>query len=134
MSIIERFTDSNRSFMRLPLWVRLWLALVLLPANAAAFFMKDTPTGHRASRAAMFVAAVNGSIILMQRGWGKALAVPHLFIWIPLLVFAARRLKEPDIPRRERVYAVVLLVVNGTSVVFDAVDAWRWARGEREVP
>lgn len=120
--------------MRLPLWVRLWLVFILLPANAASFFMKDTPTGHWAARAAAFIAAVNGSIILGQRGWGKALAIPHLFVWIPLLAFVVRRVREPDVPRPERVYATILLVVNGTSVAFDAVDAWRWARGEREVP
>ncbi len=132
--LIERIADSNRSFMRLPLWVRLWLVSILLPVNAAAFFMKDTPTGHRAARAAAFVAAVNGPTILIQRGWGKVLAVPHLVVWIPLLVFAARRLKEPGVPRRERVYATILLIVNGTSVIFDAVDAWRWLRGECGVP
>lgn len=113
MSLIERLAGSNRSFMRLPLWVRLWLAFILLPANAAAFFMKDTPTGLRASRAAAFVAVVNGPVILIQRGWGKALAVPHLFAWVPLLMFAARRVGEPDASRSERVYAIALLIVNG---------------------
>ncbi len=134
MSLIERIERSNRSFMRLPLWVRLWLVLGLLPVNAAAFFMKDTPTGHWASRAAAFIGVVNGSIIFGQRGWGKALAISHLAVWPPLLVFAARRMREPDAPRSERVYAIVLLVVNGTSIVFDFVDTWRWLRGERGVP
>lgn len=27
-----------------------------------------------------------------------------------------------------------LFVINGISLVFDAVDSWRWLRGEREVP
>lgn len=134
MSLTERIADSNRSFMRLPLWVRLWLVFILVPANAAAFFMKDTPTGLRASRAAALIGAVNGAVILVQRGWGKALAVPHLFAWTPLLVFAARRVGEPDISRSERVYASILLAVNGTSLVFDVADAWRWTRGERGVP
>lgn len=120
--------------MRLPLWVRLWLALVLVPVNAAAFFLRDTPTGHRASLAAVFIAAVNGPAIIIQRGWGKSLAVPHLIVWIPLLVFAARRMREPDASRRERAYATTLLIVNGVSVIFDALDTWRWLRGEREVP
>lgn len=95
--------------------------------------MKETPTGARAARAAAFIGAVNGSIILAQRGWGKALAIPHLFAWIPLLAFAARRMRDSDASRAERVYAAVLLVVNGTSLVFDIVDTWRWLKGERDV-
>lgn len=134
MSLTERIADSNRSFMRLPLWVRIWLAAILIPANAAAFFMKDTPTGLHASRAAAFVAAVNGPMILAQRGWGKVLAVPHLVVWPPLLLFAARRMSEPHVSRREKIYAFIVLAVNGVSLVFDIVDAWRWARGERRVP
>jgi hypothetical protein len=120
--------------MRLPLRVRLWLAFVLLPANAASIFMRDTPTGKRAPRAATCVGAVNGTLIMAQRGWGKALAFPHLVVWPPLLLFAARRMREPDVSRRERVYAVVLLIVNGVSIAFDVVDAWRRVRGERGGP
>jgi hypothetical protein len=134
MALIERLADANGSFMRLPLWVRVWLVFILLPANAAAFFMKGTPTGLRASRAAAFIAAVNGSVILIQRGWGKALAVPHLFAWVPLLVFAVRRVGQPDAPRSERVHAGILLVVNGISLVFDVADTGRWIKGERGVP
>lgn len=134
MSLIERIADSNRSFMRLPLWVRMWLVFILIPANAAAFFMKDAPTGLWASRAAAFIGAVNGSVILAQRGWGKALAIPHLCAWVPLLVFAVRRMREPEASRSERAYAAILLVVNGTSLVFDVIDTWRWAKGERGVP
>lgn len=134
MPLFERLVESNRSFMRLPLWVRLWLVSILLPVNAAAFFMKDTPTGHRAARAAVFVAAVNGPMILAQRGWGKVLAVPHLVVWPPLLLFAARRMSEPYVSRREKIYAFIVLAVNGVSLVFDIVDAWRWAKGERRVP
>ncbi|MBA2691601.1 MAG: hypothetical protein H0U65_03785 [Rubrobacter sp.] len=134
MALIERLVDANRSFMRLPLWVRVWLVFILLPANAATFFMKGTPTGSWAARTSAFIAAVNGSVILIQRGWGKALAVPHLFAWVPLLVFAARRVGEPEASRSERAHAGILLVVNGISLVFDVADTWRWIKGERGVP
>lgn len=132
--LIERLTDSTHSFMRLPLWVRLWLVFILIPVNAAAFLMKNTPTGLRASRAAAFIAAVNGSVIIVQRGWGKALAVPHLFAWVPLLMFVMRRMRESDASRSERAYAAILFIVNGNSLIFDLVDTWRWLKGERAVP
>ena len=31
-------------------------------------------------------------------------------------------------------YAILVLVVNAISLVFDLLDSWRWLRGERETP
>ncbi len=120
--------------MRLPLWVRLWIPFGLGAANLAAFFLTHTPTGYWAAWSAAFVVAVNGPIILVQRGWGKVLALPHLIVWIPLLAYVVHRIGEPDVTNTELVYGIVLLVVNGISVVFDAADTWRWFAGERSVP
>lgn len=30
-------------------------------------------------------------------------------------------------------YAILLVVINGISLVFDVYDSFRWLRGEREV-
>jgi hypothetical protein len=34
----------------------------------------------------------------------------------------------------ERAFVLLLAVVNGVSLLFDALDSWRWFRGERAVP
>jgi len=134
VQLVERFLAANRSFMRLPLWVRFWIPFGLGGANLAAFFMTHTPTGYWAAWCAAFIVAVNGPTILIQRGWGKLLALPHLIVWIPLLAFIVQRIGEPDVSDTELAFGIVLLVVNGISVVFDTADAWRWFAGERSVP
>lgn len=134
MQLIERFLDGCRSFMRLPLWVRLWIPFALGGVNLAAFFLTHTPIGYWAAWSTAFVLLVNGPIILLQRGWGKLLALPHLVVWIPLLAFVLLRIGDPSVTLTEFNYGVALLVVNGISVVFDIADTWRWFQGERAVP
>ncbi len=120
--------------MRLPLWVRIWIVLGLGGVNLAAFFLTHTPTGYWAAWCAAFIVAVNGPTILIQRGWSRLLALPHLVVWIPLLAYVVYRLGAQDVTDTERVYGSVLLIVNGISVIFDLADAWRWFTGERSVP
>ena len=133
MQLVERFLASCRSFMRLPYWVRLWLPFALGGVNLAAFFLTHTPIGYWAAWSTAFVLLVNGPIILMQQGWGKLLALPHLIVWIPLLTFVLVRFADPDVSSTEFYYGVALLMVNGISVVFDIADTWRWVKGERAV-
>jgi len=133
MNLAERFLESCRSFMRLPLWVRLWIAFGLGTVNAAAFFLTHFPIGYWAAWSTAFVLAVNGPAIIFQRGWGKVLALPHLVAWVPLLAFVAWRLSHHEVAQIELAYGVALLVVNGISVLLDISDTWRWFRGERAV-
>ena len=134
MNLLERFLESCRSFMRLPLWVRLWIPFGLGAVNISAFFLTQFPIGYWAAWATAFVLAVNGPIILFQRGWSKLLAVPHLIVWVPLLIYVTWRLSHHDVTWTEFSYGLALLMVNGLSVLFDTADTWRWFKGERAVP
>jgi hypothetical protein len=91
-----------------------------------------------AALAAAFVVATNIPIMLVERGMSKLMAIPHLFAWGPLMVFLVLRLWDhsitPQIAPLEQAYAVVLITVNCISLVFDAVDSWRWLKGDRAVP
>lgn len=134
----ERLQQSWHSFRSLPMWVQVWVGLVLIPANAASFFLLDYWSGHAAALAAAFVVVTNVPIMLRERGMSKLMAIPHLFAWGPLQVFLVLRLMDhsitPQMATEEQAYAVVLIAVNGLSLVFDAVDSWRWLRGNRAVP
>ena len=101
MQLVERFLASCRSFMRLPVWVRFWLPFALGGVNLPAFFLTHTPIGYWAAWSTAFVLLVNGPIILMQQGWGKLLALPHLIVWIPLLTFVLVRFADPDVSSTE---------------------------------
>lgn len=133
-----RTQDIWKSYRSLPLWVQIWVALILVPVNAAAFVLLDTWLGVAAAIAAVFVALTNAPIMWVCRGMSRLMSVPHLFAWIPLQVLIPMRLAGMvgggPVSDAEWVFGIVLFVTNGISLVFDAIDSWRWAKGEREVP
>ena len=126
------------SWRALPVWVQVWVAGVLVPVNTAAFFLTGTWTGMAAAIAAIFVVVTNIPIMLYEGGMSRLMAVPHLFAWIPLSIFIVGRLQNlfggPVMGKTEFIFALLLLVVNGISLVFDAIDTVRWCRGERDIP
>lgn len=134
----ERLQQSWYSFHSLPLWVQIWVGVVLIPANAASFFLLDSWSGRMAALAAVFVVATNIPIMLCERGMSKLMAMPHLLVWGPLQLALVLRLVDHagslPVTAIEQMYAVFLVVVNGASLLFDAVDSWRWLRGDRAVP
>ncbi|MEQ9547996.1 MAG: hypothetical protein RIK85_18495 [Marinobacter sp.] len=132
--MVGRHLDSWRSFRSLPLWVQVWVAGILVPVNAAAFLFLDTAAGYWTAVAAALVLASNYPIMLGCRGMSRLMSLPHLAIWGPLQVFLLYCLAVADLAYTEFGFIVVVVVVNGVSLVFDAVDSWRWCAGEREVP
>ncbi|MBK8199400.1 MAG: hypothetical protein IPK75_13685 [Acidobacteria bacterium] len=127
----------SRSFNSLPLWVRFWIAGWLVPVNAASIFLLGTPVGLWTAISAGLVGVSNTWLALRLGGLSRALAFPHLVVWIPLCFAIAARLAGPDagsIGRTEYIYGVVVLTTNILSIGFDLVDAYRWIAGERSVP
>lgn len=127
-----------RSFLTLPRWVQVWVALILFPANMASLLFLDTWAGVAAAWAFAFVCLTNFPIMFIERGLGRLMAIPHLFAWIPLQVLLVMRLQgdvgglPPEV--REQTFILALLVINGISLVFDLLDTARWLRGERDIP
>lgn len=118
----------------MPLWVQLWVGVLAL-VNSLWIGLLDTPTGQAAAGAALFVVLANAPLVWHYGGMNRALAIPHLFAWIPLQLFLLQRLLTGEwIGTAELVYAMSLLIVNGISLLFDVYDSWRWLRGERETP
>lgn len=124
-----------RSLRSMPLWVQIWVVGILVPVNAAAFFLLGTATGVATAWAAVFVVATNMPIMYWYGGMNRAMSIPHLIAWGPLQVWLVLRLIDADAPVGiELLYIWLLLLVNGVSLVFDLIDSWRWLKGERETP
>lgn len=102
------------------------------------FFLLDRWSGRAAALAALFVVATNAPIMWAAPGMSRAMSLPHLLVWIPLEVVLALRLSGAlgaVLPTEAEIaLAILLLIVNGVSLVFDMLDSWRWLRGERDLP
>jgi hypothetical protein len=136
----HRFSISAvwRSWLSLPIWVQIWVGVILVPVNVAAFFMVHTPTGKAAAIAAIFVVLTNVPIMLYEGGMSRLMAMPHLIAWIPLSIYIIARIlvfsSSSAMGKSELIFAIIILVVNGISLIFDAMDTVKWSRGERNIP
>lgn len=133
-----RLAKIWHSWRSLPVWVQVWVGFVLIPVNVFPFFLLDSWSGRVGAAAALFVVATNVPIMWVAAGMSRAMSLPHLLAWIPLEIALVLRIAGAvgNLPpsTTELALAFVLLIVNGISLVFDAIDSWRWLRGQREVP
>ena len=125
--------DIWNSFRALPLRVQLWVALILVPVNAASLGFLAHPGGGWIALLAVGAMLLNLPIMLRERGLSKAMAWPHLLLWPPLLLLVLYRLQfgapTPGFAR----YLWLLLAVDLVSLLLDFRDARHWLRGERQV-
>lgn len=134
-SVVSHLSAIWRSYRSLPFWVQLWVAVILVPVNLASLGFLNTWAGSAAAWALALVAVTNLPIMYVEQGLGRLMAIPHLLIWGPLELLLALRLfgfvgaAAPD--SLEVGFIVVLLIVNGISLICDAIDTLRWCHGER---
>lgn len=126
--------DIWMSFRYLPLWVQIWVLYILVPANMASLAIINEPYGLLIAGLAIGGMVPNVAIIFAERGFSKAMALPHVLIWTPLVVIVAIWLSRggPDSNLMPQ-YLPLLLAVNTVSLCFDYKDAWDWLHGAREV-
>ncbi len=121
-----------QSFRRLPLWVQIWIAAILVPVNLASLLFMTEPQGSLVAALAVGGMAPNLSIMLRDHGFSRAMALPHLLIWVPLVIVLIGLLTGgAALPVEYRQFLTLLLVINTVSLAFDCLDALRWWRGER---
>jgi len=126
--------DIWRSFRRLPLWVQLWVAGILVPVNMATLLFWSEPLGLWVAALAVGGMLPNMVILAVERGFSKAMAFPHILIWTPLLIVVIALLDDPAlISEGNWRFLWVLLGVNIISLGFDFTDGWKWWKGDREV-
>ncbi|SLN55448.1 hypothetical protein ROG8370_02502 [Roseovarius gaetbuli] len=125
--------DIWQSYRRLPLWVQLWVALVLVPVNAASLVFWGAPMGAWLAVMAVGAMLLNGVIMLVERGFSKMMALPHVVIWRPLLVLILWLLMQGDLAPGYGRYLMILLAVDLFSLALDYADTVKWLRGERHI-
>ena len=125
------------SFRRLPGWVQIWVAFVLVPVNLMplGFWLSGEAFWGLFALLAVGGMALNVPIMLVERGLSKAMAFPHILLWTPLVIALGQALSQGgDGPLDvQDIALIVLLVVNLISLVFDYEDAVRWWRGDRAI-
>ncbi len=125
--------DIWHSFRRIPVWVQVWIGVVLVPVNLLPLLFLPQPLGGWVALLAVGGMALNLPVMVVTRGISKAMALPHLLLWIPLVILLAAILTNGWAGGAWRTVLWVMLVVDLISLAFDIPDAWRWWRGDRKI-
>lgn len=120
------FRDLWASYRAQPLWVQIWVGLILMPVNMISLFFLDEPMGLWIAFLANVALIANLPIILYERGFTKAMALPHVVPWtilVGLILFA-----RPPATGLYDTYLWILLVVDIISLLFDYSESYAWFR------
>ncbi len=132
--MIQTIIRIFKSAFSLPIWVQIWMFLFLIPVNMSGLFLLDVVAGFWVAILGASALAINTCILFLNRGFSKVLAIPHLILWGPLqVILTIRYFTVPSLSEFEQSYILVVLIVNGISLVFDVYDTLEWKRGNRDV-
>lgn len=134
-TFVEVSKSLWQSFRRLPLWVQLWIGVILVPVNLSSLFLLNYDSARMVALAAVLALGGNMLVMYWQAGFSRLMAIPHLLVWVPLQVLLSTYLlsSAPEPSLSEVLYVKLVLAVNGVSLGFDLHDSWRWVQGERQV-
>ncbi len=119
--------DIWTSFRSLPLWVQIWMPFILIPVNLAPLAFLDQPNAGLIALLSVGGMALNVPIMLAARGMSKAMAVPHVFLWSPMIVVAAFTHNSAEVlSPNYATFLIVLLIVDVISLAFDFNDTRHW--------
>jgi hypothetical protein len=126
---MNAFIKFNKGLMNSSLPVKLWVGLMVIFNMVIPLFFLER------LEAQVVLAAIMASMLLMTlitstTGFTRLLGLGHIF-WIPLLYFLWISLDQIPPDDGFGVWVRVLMVINGTSLVIDAVDVFRYLAGER---
>jgi hypothetical protein len=122
--------DIWRSFRSLPLWVQVWVGLILVPVNLVTVVLITEPCCYLIPILAIGGMVPNAILMFYERGFSKAMALSHVILWIPLLVILALDISGGSVFAD---YLMVLFAVDFISVCFDLKDSRDWLKGDRKI-
>lgn len=122
-----------RSLRNLPLWVRIWMNLWLVPVNVATVFFTDWEHGQMVAYLANFGMILNLPIIFYEKGFSKFMSLPHILLWTPLVVICLMALSSGAVAGGTATFLWILVVTNIISLLFDYPDFIKWIKGDRAI-
>lgn len=121
-----------QSFRRMPLWVQIWVALILVPVNLATLVFWYAPGGAVIACLAVGGIAINLPVMLVERGFSRTMALSHVALWVPLLIVLMGKLSSVPDDSSGR-FLWLLFAIDLVSLGFDIPDTLKWLRGERDI-
>lgn len=128
------FSDIWNSFLEMPLWVRIWTFLILVPINFFSLWFIQQPGALLIACIAIAGIAFNAIPLFLERGFSSTMAIPHVIFWIPLVIILITYLtnSEKVMSDNYRYFLICLLICNVISLAFDIPDVFKWIKDRKK--
>lgn len=132
MTIVTNFiSDVLAQPVAIQLWV-VWMIAAIFVVPALLLKYESVRCEGKVILASSIVLAVLMLLWYSQVGYTRILALPHILIWTPLLVYLYSRRTNLSSPSQVRRMTTVLVLTIVVSLVFDITDVIRYVLCERE--
>jgi hypothetical protein len=111
-----------------PWWA--WVGLLMVANMVMPFFFLGSPEAL-AVLVAFLVAGGIQMAIFHTKGFVRLLGIGHIIPWVPLLLWLWARLEAIDMGTALGRWIVVVIVLDGVSLLIDLVDVFRYLAGDR---
>ncbi|MCH6580486.1 MAG: hypothetical protein IH802_09015 [Nitrospinae bacterium] len=126
---MNAFIKFNKGLMNSSLPVKLWVGLLVIFNMIIPLFFLDRLEAQ-VVLAAIIASMAFMTLITATTGFSRLLGLGHIF-WIPLVLFLVSRLDSIPATDAYGIWIRSVIALNTISLVLDAVDVVRFARGER---
>ena len=128
-SFVSSLVDIWASFLAMPLWVQVWVAAILFPANLASFFFLDEQFGIIVVLLCTAGWLTNIFILFYEKGFSNLVALPHVLPWAALIVLVCTM--TPSLTDSFGIYLWLVTGINAISLAFDIPHACHLLHRER---
>ncbi len=120
----------TKGLMSMPTPWPVWLGL-LVAVNVAGPIYFFEALEAKVVLAAFLASAALMTAIFATKAFVRLLGIGHIF-WIPMVPWLWTRLDQVGLDSPLGYWIAAVIVVDGISLVIDAVDVFRYLRGDRE--
>ena len=117
-----------------PEWVMMWVYVLVAGAFVTPVVLLIWKASRKAgiiTLVASLLAGFGVQMIFDAMGYVKLLGLPHLILWVPIVVFLMAQQARGDMPNWPRRIIWFIIAIICISLVFDFIDVVRWILGER---
>ena len=117
-----------------PEWVMMWVYVLVAGAFVTPVVLLIWKASRKAgiiTLGASLLAGFGVQVIFDAMGYVKLLGLPHLILWVPIVVFLMAQQARGDMPNWPRRIIWFIIAIICVSLVFDFIDVVRWVLGER---
>lgn len=127
MTLIEAIAQQ-------PQWVQLWVNILLVVGFILPLALLIWPQSRVAGMLTALGSVIAGTLvdwIYGALGYVKLLGLPHIVIWVPVVVFLLAQIRREDMPVWPKRIMSLIAATLIISLAFDIVDVLRYILGNR---